>query len=68
MKDNMSTNKTTELALQAELSKLVSSIHTLNSELERITDDIEDVCMNSDRPEAVALKNMAAALLERVQR
>lgn len=64
----MSTEKALEHALHAELSRLVASMKSLSTELETIVDDIEAACMNSDQPEAVALKKLANGVLARFRK
>lgn len=64
----MSPEKDLEYALHAELSKLVTSMKSLSTELETIVDDIEAACMNSDRPEAVALKKMTDDVLDKFRK
>ena len=64
----MSTEKALEYALHAELSRLVASMMSLSTELETIVDDIESACMNSDLPEAMALKKMTDDVLARFRK
>ena len=64
----MSTDKAIELALHAELSRLVASMKSLSSELEAIVDEIEDACLSSDQAEAQEFKKLAMDLLAKFRR
>lgn len=64
----MSKDNAIEQAFHTELSRLVTSMKSLSIALENIVDEIEDICMNSDCPEAMELKKLATDVLSKFQK